>query len=155
MALSAGLGKLALNSALGQQLNATIDIVSIQAGEAGSLSARIASAEAFRQAGVDYGPAITFLRASVQRRDGGYYVVLTSTQPINEPFLDVLVELNWATGRLVRQYTFLLDPAEYKGPASAPAVAAVESKPVEPPRAPEPAPAPEPRKAPELAPTPT
>jgi len=154
LALGAGLGKLALHSALGQQLSAEIDIVSVQRGEAGSLSARIASAEAFRQAGVDYGPAITFLRASVQRRDGEYYVVLTSTQPINEPFLDVLVELTWATGRLVRQYTFLLDPVEYKGPSAAPSLAAVEARPVEPPRAPEPAPAPEPRKAPELAPTP-
>lgn len=153
VALGAGLGKLALHSALGQQLSADIDIVSIQQGEAGSLSARIASAEAFRQAGVDFGAAIAFLRASVQRREGRFYVVLTSTQPINEPFLDVLVELNWATGRLVRQYTFLLDPTEYKGPTAAPTMAAVEAKPVEPPRAPAPAPAPS--KPPELAPTPS
>jgi pilus assembly protein FimV len=155
MALGAGLGKLALHSALGQQLSAQIDIVSIQRGEAGSLSARIASPEAFRQAGVDYGPAITFLRASVQSREGKHFVVLTSTEPINEPFLDVLVELTWATGRLVRQYTFLLDPVEYKGPPAPPSVAAVEAKPVEPPRAPEPAPTPAPPpKTPELAPTP-
>jgi len=144
LAMGAGLGKLALHSALGQQLRADIDVVSIQRGEAGSLSARIASADQFRQAGVEYGPAIASLRASVQRRDGQFYVVLTSTQPINEPFLDVLVELSWATGRLVRQYTFLLDPAEYKGPPATPAVAAVESRPVEAPRAPEPAPAPAP-----------
>jgi len=159
LATGAGLGRLALHSALGDQLKADIDIVSVQRGEAGSLSARIASPDTFRQAGVDYGAAISSLRASVQNRNGEYYVVLTSTQPINEPFLDVLVELNWATGRLVRQYTFLLDPAEYKGPtAAAPAVTAVESKPVEPPKAPEPAPAPAPAPAPsattEPAPTP-
>jgi pilus assembly protein FimV len=152
MAMGAGLGKLALHSALGQELRAEIDIVSVQHGEAGSLSARIASPEAFHEAGVDYGPAISSLRASLQRRDGNYYVVLTSTQPINEPFLDVLVELNWATGRLVRQYTFLLDPTGYKGPNAPPAVASVEAKPVEPPKAPESAP--EPSKPPEAAPTP-
>src|SRR2546427_4022129 len=43
-------------------------------------------------------------------------MTLTSGQPINEPFIDVLVELNWANGRLVREYTFLLDPPEYAGP---------------------------------------
>jgi len=155
MAMGAGLGKLALHSALGQQLRADIDIVSLQRGEAGSLSARIASPDTFRQAGVDYGPAISSLRASVQNRDGQYYVVLSSTQPINEPFLDVLVELNWATGRLVRQYTFLLDPAEYKGPAASPPVAAVQSKPVEPPQAPQPAPAPAPAPSASPAPEPT
>ena len=98
LALGAGLGKLALHSALGEDLRADIDVVSLQRGETTSLSAKIASPEAFHEAGVDYVPAISSLRASIQRREGKYYVVLTSTQPINDPFLDVLVELNWATG---------------------------------------------------------
>src|ERR1019366_9103493 len=53
-----------------------------------------------------------------------HVIVLNSSQPMNEPFLDLLVELDWATGRLVREYTFLLDPREYKGPQPAPEVAA-------------------------------
>jgi len=148
LASAAGLGKLALQSALGQPLKAEIEVVSLRRGETESLSARIASPEAFRQAGVDYGQAITTMRAVVQRRDGGFIVVLTSSEPVNEPFIDVLVELNWATGRLVRQYTFLLDPVEYKGSRDAPpAVAAPEVKPIAPPRAPEPVVVPEAPKA--------
>jgi pilus assembly protein FimV len=137
-----------LQSALGQPLKAEIDVVALRKGETESLSARVASPEAFRQAGVDYGAAIASVRAGVQRRDGGYIVVLSSAEPINEPFLDVLVELTWATGRLVRQYTFLLDPAEYKGPREAPpVVAAPQVQPVAPPRAPEPVVVPEAPKA--------
>ncbi len=44
---------------------------------------------------------------------------MSTSQPVNDPFLDVLIELSWATGRLVREYTFLLDPIEFKGPAPA------------------------------------
>jgi pilus assembly protein FimV len=153
-ATAGSLGQLTLQSAFGESLKAEIKVVALRRGETETLSARIASPEAFREAGVDYGPAISSLRASIQRREGNYYVVLTSTQPINEPFLDVLVELNWATGRLVRQYTFLLNSAEYKEPNAPPAVASVEAKPVAPPKAPEPASAPEPAKTPEVAPTP-
>jgi pilus assembly protein FimV len=53
------------------------------------------------------------LRFAVEKRPGGNAVVkVTSSRPINEPFLDFLVELNWPAGRLVREYTFLLDPPE-------------------------------------------
>jgi pilus assembly protein FimV len=139
LASGAGLGRLALQSALGQPLKAEIEVVALRRGETESLSARIASPDAFRQAGVDYGAAISSMRASVQRRDGGYVVLLSSAEPINEPFIDVLVELNWGTGRLVRQYTFLLDPVEYKGPRETPpAMAATEVKPIAPPKSPEP-----------------
>lgn len=44
--------------------------------------------------------------------NGQSIVKVTSFRPINEPFLDFLVELNWPAGRLVREYTFLLDPPE-------------------------------------------
>jgi pilus assembly protein FimV len=152
-ARAGGLGQLTLQSVLGESLKAEIKVVALRRGEAETLSARIASPEAFRQAGVDYVPAISSMRASIQRREGNYYVVLTSTQPINEPFLDVVVELNWATGRLARQYTFLLNSAEYKGPNAPPAVTSAEAKPVAP-KAPELAPAPEPAKTPEVAPIP-
>lgn len=123
---AAGLGKLTVLSALGQPLNAEVEIVSLQPGEEQDLSARLASAEAFKQAGIDYNPAISGLRFAVERRGGRPLLKITTAQPINEPFLDLLVELQWNTGRLVREYTFLLDPPEYKGPgaiAAAPAPA--------------------------------
>jgi pilus assembly protein FimV len=108
------LGKLSVLSALGQPLKAEIEIVSLQRGEGDSLAARLAPGDAFRQANIELNPALLSVKFAVERRSGGQYVMkLTSGQPINEPFLDLLVELNWANGRLVREYTFLLDPPEY------------------------------------------
>ena len=113
---AAGLGKLSVLSALGQPLKAEVEIVSLQRGEGDSLGARLAPLDAFRQANVDLNPSLMSVKFAVQRRAGGQYVMtLTSAQPMNEPFVDMLVELNWANGRLVREYTFLLDPPEYAG----------------------------------------
>jgi len=117
LALAAGLGKLSVLSTLGQPLKAEIEIVSLQKGEGDSLGARLAPIETFRQANVDLNPALLSVKFAVERSPSGQYVMsLTSTQPVNEPFVDVLVELNWSNGRLVREYTFLLDPPEYAGP---------------------------------------
>ena len=117
LAWAAGLGKLSALSQLGQPLRAEIEIVSLQKGEGDTLGARLAPGEVFRQANIDLNPALMSVKFAVERRPGGQYVMtLTSAQPINEPFIDVLVELNWANGRLVREYTFLLDPPEYAGP---------------------------------------
>ena len=140
--LAAGLGRLAVLSGLGQPLRAEIEVVSLQRGEAESLSARIATPDAFREAGVEYGVVVPRVRTVLERRPNDRYVIVLSTpQPVEEPFLDLLVELNWASGRLVRQYTFLLDPADYRGPqpiAAAPSRPAMtEVRPVEAPRPPE------------------
>lgn len=120
VACAAGLGKLTVQSMLGQPLNAEIEIVSLQGGEGDTLAARLASSEAFRQANIDLSPALLSINFAVVRKpEGGYVMRMTSKQPINEPFVDMLVELNWSNGRLVREYTFLLDPPEYAGPPKA------------------------------------
>jgi pilus assembly protein FimV len=125
LAVAAGLGKLTVLSGLGQPLKAEIELVSMQKGETDNLNVRLPSAEAFRQANIDYSGALLSVKFSIEQRGGDRHViVISSTQPMNEPFLDLLVELEWATGRLVREYTFLLDPAEYKGPQPATGVAA-------------------------------
>ena len=117
LALAAGLGKLSVLSSLGQPLKAEIEIVSLQRGEGDTLGARLAPSDVFRQANVDLNPALSSINFGVQRKESGQYVMtLTSAQAMNEPFVDMLVELNWANGRLVREYTFLLDPPEYAGP---------------------------------------
>jgi len=132
---AAGLGKLTVTSALGQPLRAEIDLTAVTREEATSLTSRLASPDAFRQAGIDYNPALLGIRFSVARRPSGqFFINLVSSQPINEPFLDMLVELNWATGRLIREYTFLLDPADMK--PMVPQVATAEPKPVAPVEAP-------------------
>ncbi|CAN0478064.1 unnamed protein product, partial [Phaeothamnion confervicola] len=122
----AGLGKLTVLSALGQPLSAEIEIVSLQAGEEDSLAARFAPSDAYRQAGIEFNSALINVRFAIDRKDGKPVIRMVSNAPVSEPFLNVLVELSWNSGRLVREYTFLLDPPEYKGPqpiAQAPAPA--------------------------------
>src|SRR5437773_1457032 len=114
---------------LGQPLRAEIEIVSLQKGEGDTLGARLAPGEVFRQANIDLNPALMSVKFAVQRRPSGQYVMtLTSGQAINEPFIDLLVELNWANGRLVRDYTFLLDPPEYAGRARLKALQAAQPR---------------------------
>lgn len=112
VAEAASLGKLTVLSGLGQPLRAELEI-GANRDEMAGISARLASQDLFRQAGIDFPPVLHDLRFSFEQRSGGNAVVkLTSIRPINEPFLDFLVELNWPSGRLVREYTFLLDPPE-------------------------------------------
>ncbi len=126
---AAGLGKLTINSALGQILNADIDLVSLQPGEMDSLSARVASPEAFRDARIEYASSLRLLRFSVEKRPSGQaYLKVTSVAPINEPFVDVLIEVTWPAGRIQREYPILLDPPGYsQGRVTAPAVAAAQA----------------------------
>jgi pilus assembly protein FimV len=112
---AAGLGRLTVESGLGQPLRAEVEVTALSRDEAASLNARLASPDAFRQAGLEYNPALAGLRFAIDRRPNGTAVVrITSSQPINEPFVDLLVELNWASGKFVREYTFLLDPPELR-----------------------------------------
>src|SRR3989454_7539602 len=157
MVHAAGLGQLSVISPLGQPLNAEIEIVSLQPGEEEGLVARFASPDAFRAAGIDFNPALVRARFATERRGGRPLLRVRTTQPVNDPFLEILVELQWSPGRLVREYTVLRDPPEYRGPqaiAAAPAAratpaAAPEPKPAEAPAA---QPAPEPVRAPAPAP---
>lgn len=122
---AAGLGKLTVNSSLGQPLNAEIDLVSLQPDELDSLTARVAPPDAFREARIEYSSALRLLRFSVEKRPGGQpYLKVTSVAPINEPFVDVLVEVTWPAGRIQREYPILLDPPGYAQQAAPPTVAA-------------------------------
>ena len=112
IAEAAGLGKLTVLSGLGQPLRAEVEI-GANRDELAGMTARLAPQDAFRQAGVDFASVLLDLRFSIEKRPNGQSVVkVTSFKPVNEPFLDFLVELNWPAGRLVREYTFLLDPPE-------------------------------------------
>ena len=123
---AAGLGKLSISSALGQPLSAEIELVSLQPGEFESIAARIASPESYGDAKIEYSPLLRQLRFAVERRSDGKPVLkITSITPINEPFLDVLVEMNWPAGRLLREYPILLDPLGFNDARIAPPVASV------------------------------
>jgi pilus assembly protein FimV len=124
VANAAGLGKLTVLSALGQPLRAEIELTAVSNDEASHLVAKLASPDAYRAANVEYNPALLSLRFAVEQRGGRQFVRITSPQPLNEPFVDLLLELSWDGGRLVREYTFLLDPAELRATQSAQVAAA-------------------------------
>ncbi len=131
---AAGMGRLTVLSGIGQPLRAEIDLVSVQKDEVGTLSARVASPDAYQQAGIEYSPALPSVKLMIDKRPGGQpFILITSTQPVSEPYLDLLVELNSSAGKLSREYAVLMDPVG--APTSAPTtVAQSKQKPQEPAR---------------------
>lgn len=125
-----GLGEIHLKSALNQAFDANIDLLSVKADELDGVKVTLASPEAFERAGADRLFILTKLRYEPDLDEAGRPVIhVTTRQAIREPFLNFLIEVNWAKGRLVREYTVLLDPpvtldrkpASIKAPAAAPA----------------------------------
>lgn len=131
---AAGLGRLTVQSSLGQPLSAEIELVAVRGDEASNLIVRLGSPEAYQQANLQYNSGINGLKLSIERRANGQpYVKITGNRPISEPFVDLLIELTGAGSRLLREYTALLDPPGYGQQAAqtAPApVAAPESRPI-------------------------
>lgn len=123
MADAAGLGRVTVFSALGQPLRAEIEVNATK-DELPGMAAKIASQEAFKQAGLEYAASLAAIKVTLDKRPSGQPVIrLTSDRPVSDPFIDMLLELNWSAGRLVREYTFLLDPPDAV-PVAAPAAAA-------------------------------
>ena len=129
---AAGLGRLNVLSALGQPFVAEIELVSVTKEELSSLSARLLPPEAYQTANLQYNTALAGARVNIERRPNGqHFLKITSTRPVTEPFIDVLVELLWSSGRISREYTALLDPPSVApAPPPAPVISAVpESRP--------------------------
>ncbi len=114
-----GLGRLTVLSALGQPLRAEIELTFPNKDEVLSLAPKLASVDAFKQASIDFNPALLSMRFAVEARGAGYVIRVTSPQAMNEPFVDLLLEMNSSNGKLLREYTFLLDPAELRNSQSA------------------------------------
>ncbi len=108
--LALALGDIVVRSALGQVLDADIDMVVLSAQEAETLSVRLAPAEMFAEAGLDYGLIARSVRLSVEKKAGRTHVHLSSDKAITEPFLMLLIEVSASGNRSVRQYALLLDP---------------------------------------------
>jgi len=150
-AISAGLGALQVISALGQPLRVEIDIISLRSSEIDNVKVRLAPHEAYRQAGLQRSPALTGAKLAIELRDGKPIVAVTTRDSVKEPILQLLVELEWGSGRLIREYAILLDPPTFPppvhavmGPKPAAAAAAPTLAPVSPPAVsapPSPAPA--------------
>jgi pilus assembly protein FimV len=122
-----GLGDINLESALNEPLRAEIELLSATPEELSSLVVTLASAETFARYGIDRPFYLQEIEFKVLR-DGpnGPVVQARSRSAITEPFLTFLVEARWSSGRLLREYTVLLDPPTYSPPAvqQAPAVEA-------------------------------
>lgn len=124
-AFALGLGDIHLLSPLNAPLNAEIELVDVAPDEV-NVQAQLASRETFARYGLDWPSYLTGVQVRTERAtDGRQIIRLKSTDPISEPFVTLLVEVNWSRGRLVREYTMLLDPPVY-----APAQSAVASAPV-------------------------
>ena len=114
-AFAAGLGKLTVLSPLGQPLNAEIEIVALRPGEEDTLVARVAPAEAFSAAGIEPGAVLNTMRFTIERRGAQRILRMTTTQPVNDPFVEVLVELQSGTGRLIPRIHVPPRPARIQG----------------------------------------
>lgn len=115
-AMSVGLGEIQLNSALSEPLDAKISLLSVDGLEASELLVSLASREDFNRAGVTREFFLTQLRFEVDLSEAGDPVIsVYSEEPIVEPYLDFLVQLQWPSGRLLREYTLLLDLPIYTG----------------------------------------
>ncbi len=157
-----GLGRLSVQSALGETLKAEIDVTSLSSDEAGTLKVRVAPPELYRSNGVEYNTVLTGTQVQVSTVNGRTVLRVSSDRAVQEPFIDVILELTWSSGRLVREYTLLFDPPTSPKPVVAPPAVATapaispSTEPVQPPApatntALAPAPAPGPKAAPPAA----
>src|SRR5690625_2462379 len=144
-ALALELGQIQVKSALGRPLVAEIPLQPEQPGEADHVKAILAPDAAFARAGVNRAALKVPLSFEVTTTDAGQKVIrVTSSEPVREPYLDFLVQVTWPKGKLLREYTVLLDPLSMHSapgvvPAKAPAPPAAASTPAPPAPAPSPA----------------
>jgi pilus assembly protein FimV len=113
-AVAAGLGSLNVTSALGEPLNANIELLSASPAELASLKAKIESHEVYEEQGLARIAIHDDIKVHLAKEAGKNILKLTSSNPVSEPFLDLLVVAEWSNGRIARQYTVLLDPPTYK-----------------------------------------
>ncbi len=118
-----GLGEIEISSFLNQPLKAEIPVISARPGEVDDLLISLASRDAFQKAGLDRPAELSKLRFNVEKSDDGQSArILVSTKtPVVEPFLSFLVEADWAKGRVLREFTVLLDPPSFAQQAVVPA----------------------------------
>jgi len=120
-----GVGEIEWNSALNQPLDAEIGLFSLGSVHENDIRVRLAPYDAYEQADIEYPSILRNLKFSVERRSsGGFYIKIHSSDAVKEPFLDILVEIDWPSGHLMREFTVLLDlpvmTDEEAGPVAAP-----------------------------------
>ena len=113
-AFGLGLGSLKSSSALNEPFEGRIEIIGAKAEDFDTLTIGIAGPEHFERAGIERPSVLLQLRFTIDDSAAGVNIIsVASKDPIREPFLNFLLELNWSNGRLLREYTVLLDPPLY------------------------------------------
>ncbi len=118
-----GLGEIEVDSALNERFQGTIGLLDAEGFQPSEIVVSMASREDFDRVGVERFFYLTNIKFDVQIRGGVAEVVVTSSQPVSEPYLNFIVEVLWPNGRLLKEFTVLLDPPTFSQ-AAAPAVSA-------------------------------
>ncbi|WP_299196923.1 FimV/HubP family polar landmark protein [uncultured Amphritea sp.] len=109
-----GLGEIRITSALNEPLQAEIQLLQMRSVDPQQILPRMANVDEFALAGIEKLRFLSDVKFEVKPGASGRgIIILTSSAPVKEPFLNFLVEVNWPSGRLVREYTVLLDPPIY------------------------------------------
>lgn len=108
--LALGLGELTMGSFLNEPLKAKVDLLNIGGLHEDQIKIRLATKEDFERMGVDRAYFLTSISFDVTfDQQGQARIVITSEDPVLEPYLDFIVEARWPSGRLLREYTVLID----------------------------------------------
>ncbi len=114
VAQALGLGEVEIQSFLNEPLDAEIGLRQTEGVDPDNIIVELASPQSFERLGLRRDFFLTNLRFNVERAPNGQLVVnVTSRQPVREPYLNFLVELTWPSGRLMREYSVLIDPPVY------------------------------------------
>jgi len=112
LAQAAGLGELRVTSKLGQPLQGEIPVVAVKHGEE-PFNARIASFENYAKARLTLQPAVAGAQLSVVTVKGRPVILIKGKHSVNEPAVDLLVELSWPGSTALRAYKILLDRPKF------------------------------------------
>ena len=117
-----GLGEITLNSALNQPLDADIELLSVEREDLATLTATMASDDLFARYGLDRASFLNSISLDIRSPSADRHVIhVSSSRSISEPFVTMLIELNWGRGRMLREYTVLLDPPVFAAQPAQPA----------------------------------
>jgi len=117
-AFGLGLGEIEMQSALNQPMDAEIRLTAVKPGELDGMIVQLASPEAFARAGIERSRSLSGLNFTVDQSSDTPVIRISSERPVVEPFLNFLLEVDWPQGRMVREYTVLLDPPVFMSPSA-------------------------------------